>query len=126
MQRLNWVVANTRFLIFPWVHVKNLASRALSLAAKRIRQDWQNRYGYGPVLLETFVEAELYRGTSYQAANWIRLGLTAGRSRMDRHTRYLSTPKVIYVYPLIDGFRSFLRGEMHEQAEPTIAAPVAE
>lgn len=110
-QRLNWVVTNTRFLIFPWVRIRNLASKALSLVARRIRQDWQQRYGYGPVLLETFVEAERYRGTCYQAANWIRLGRTAGRGRMDRHTRHLSTPKVIYVYPLVPDFRAHLRGE---------------
>jgi len=112
-QRLNWVVANTRFLLFPWVRVKNLASKALSLAAKRIGEDWQRRYGYAPVLLETFVDVEQYRGTCYQGANWIRLGETAGRGRMDRHKRYLSTPKAIYVYPLAADFRSFLRGESH-------------
>lgn len=127
-QRLNWVVANTRFLIFPWVRVKNLASKALSLAAGRIREDWQRRYGYKPVLLETFVEVERYRGTCYQAANWIRLGVTAGRGRMDRHTQDLSTPKAIYVYPLVADFRSFLRGNSdlgrgsHEPIEPPIAA----
>jgi len=109
-QRLNWVVANTRFLIFPWVRVRNLASKALSLAAQRIRKDWEERYGYGPVLLETFVEVARYRGTCYQAANWIRLGETRGRGRMDRHTRYLSTPRAIYVYPLVPEFRAFLQG----------------
>jgi Druantia protein DruA len=111
-QRLNWVVANTRFLVFPWVRVKNLASKALSLAARRIRSDWQQRYGYKPVLLETFVEVERYEGVCYQAANWIRLGVTAGRGRMDRYTQYLSTPKAIYVYPLEADFRSFLRGKI--------------
>ena len=125
-RRLNWVVSNARFLLFPWVRVKNLASRALSLVTKRIGQDWQDRYGYSPVLLETFVDMHKHFGTIYQAANWIRLGVTAGRGRMDRYTRYLSSPKVIYVYPLIDDFRSFLRGEMHAHAEPTIAAPGAE
>jgi uncharacterized protein DUF4338 len=110
-QRLNWVVANTRFLIFPWVRVRNLASAALSRVAGRIGRDWQERYGYAPALLETFVDAELYRGTCYQAANWIRLGMTAGRGRMDRHTRYLSTPKIIYVYPLARDFRMVLRGD---------------
>jgi hypothetical protein len=109
--RLHLVVANTRFLLFPWVCVRNLASRALSLVARRIRQDWQGRYGYGPVLLETFVEAGRYRGTCYQAANWIRLGLTVGRGREDRHKQYLSTPKVIYVYPLVADFRLWLRSE---------------
>ncbi len=131
-QRLNWVVANTRFLLFPWVRVRNLASKALSLAAQRIGEDWQQRYGYKPVLLETFVEVERYRGTCYQAANWIRLGVTAGRGRMDRHTQYLSTPKAIYVYPLVADFRSFLRGESDqtrrsdEQAEPALAAAGSE
>jgi len=111
-QRLNWVVANTRFLLFPWVKVRNLASTALSLVTRRIRSDWAERYGYAPVLLETFVDADRYRGTCYQAANWIRLGETAGRGRMDRHRRHLSTAKLIYVYPLVAEFRSFLRGEV--------------
>jgi hypothetical protein len=110
-QRLHLIVNNTRFLIFPWVHIRNLASKALSLAARRIRLDWQVRYGYRPVLLETFVDGGKYRGTSYQAANWIRLGETAGRGRMDRYKQYLSTPKEIYVYPLVADFRAYLRGE---------------
>jgi Domain of unknown function (DUF4338) len=112
-QRLNWVLNQTRFLLFPWVRVKNLASKVLSLAAQRIRQDWQERYGYQPVLLETFVDAGHYLGTCYQAANWIRLGLTRGSGcgRMNRHSGYLSTPKVIYVYPLVADFRAFLFGE---------------
>jgi hypothetical protein len=110
-KRLHLVVNNTRFLIFPWVYVKNLASKALSLAVKRIGYDWQDRYGYSPVLLETFVDPEQYRGTCYKAANWILLGWTAGRGRMDRHTQYLSTPKHIYVYPLHRDFRTILRGE---------------
>jgi Domain of unknown function (DUF4338) len=110
-QRLNGVVANTRFVLFPWVRVKNLASQALALAARRIRADWEQRYGYAPVLLETFVELERYRGTCYQAANWIRLGETRGRGRMDRRKQYLSRPRALYVYPLVADFRRWLRGE---------------
>jgi hypothetical protein len=113
-QRLNLVVANTRFVLFPWVQVKNLASRALALVAKRIRRDWEQRYGYAPVLLETFVDPAHYHGTCYKAANWIELGVTTGRGRMDRHLQYLSTPRVIYVYPLVPGWRSVLRGEGDE------------
>ena len=130
-QRLNWVVSNTRFLVFPWVRIKNLASKALSLAARRIREDWQQRYGYAPVLLETFVEVDR-RGTIYQAANWIRLGVTTGRGRMDRYNQYLLTPKAIYVFPLVTDFRSFLRGESnrtrrsHEQAEFSVATTGSE
>ncbi|MDI3547425.1 MAG: hypothetical protein PWR10_1077 [Halanaerobiales bacterium] len=108
---LNGIVNNTRFLIFPWVKVKNLASKALSLAAKRIRADWKERYNYEPVLMETFVDEEKYQGTCYRAANWIYLGKTKGRGRQDRYTEYLSTPKLIFVYPLVKEFRSYLRGE---------------
>jgi hypothetical protein len=64
---------------FPWVHIKNLASKALSLAAEQICADWPERYGYAPVLLETFVELGRYRGTCYRAANWIRVGVTRER-----------------------------------------------
>lgn len=107
-QRLSYVVNNSRFLLFPWVKVKHLASHVLSLAAKQIRPDWQARYGYEPVLLETFVDVARYKGTSYQASNWIYLGQTAGRGRMDRYTEYLSTPKAIYMYPLRRDFRAIL------------------
>lgn len=107
--RLNWVVNNGRFLIFPWVRMANLASRALGLAARQVGPDWQRRYGYRPVLLETFVDPQRYRGTCYQAANWMRLGETAGRGRMDPHKRYGSTPKIVYVYPLRADFRSLLK-----------------
>ena len=108
-QRLNWVINNSRFLIFPWVRMANLASRALGLAARQVGEDWQRRYGYRPVLLETFVDPERYRGTCYQAANWVGLGETTGRGRMDRHTRYLSTRKLVYVYPLRADFRRVLK-----------------
>jgi len=109
--RVNLIVNNTRFLIFPWVCVKNLASKALSLAVKRLRHDWQERYGYSPVLLETFVDPEKYRGTCYRAANWIFLGQTAGRGRMDRYKKRPFTRKHIYVYPLVADFRAYLKGE---------------
>jgi len=108
---LNGIVNNTRFLIFPWVKVKNLASKALSLAVKQIRDNWKERYNYEPVLLETFVDEERYSGTCYQASNWICLGRTKGRGRQDRYNEKLSSPKLIYVYPLVEDFRSYLKGE---------------
>ena len=109
-QRLQLIVNNTRFLIFPWVKVKNLASKALSLAAKQVPIDWQERYGYKPVLLETFVDVARYKGTCYRAANWMALGLTTGRGRMDRYTQHLSSPKQIFLYPLCPDFRTQLVG----------------
>ncbi len=110
-QRLNGIVNNTRFLIFPHVRVRYLASKCLSMVAKRIGSDWEARYGYAPVLLETFVEAQTYQGTCYKAANWHFLGETVGRGRMDRYKQYLSTPKLIFVYPLVADFRAYLCGE---------------
>lgn len=111
-QRLHLIVNNTRFLIFPWVKVKNLASKALSLASKQLPTDWQKRYGFEPVLLETFVDLKLYQGTCYKAANWVYIGKTAGRGRMDRYRHYLSSPKLIYMYPLRQDFRAILCGKV--------------
>lgn len=115
-QRLHLIVNNTRFLIFPWVQVKNLASKALSLSAKQVCLDWQERYGFKPVLLETFVDVERYKGTCYQAANWIPFGLTAGEGRMGRHMHDLPL-KQIYMYPLRADFRSHLRIMPNEVSE---------
>lgn len=111
---LNGVVNNTRFLIFPWVKIKNLASKALSLAAKRIRADWKERYNYRPVLIETFVDETKYQGTCYKAANWEYLGKTKGRGRQDRKNEYKKTVKLIYVYPLVNNFRDYLLGKCPE------------
>lgn len=109
--RLNLIVNNSRFLIFPWVHIKNLASKALSLAYKHIQEDWLRQYCYAPVLLETFVDLEHFQGTCYKASNWIKLGETKGRGRMDRHTERALSRKAILMYPLQKDFKECLRGE---------------
>ena len=109
--RLHLVVNQSRFLIFPWIRVKNLASRALSMAAKRVQHDWLEYYCYAPALLETFVDTSLYMGTCYKAANWIYLGETQGRGRNDRHKERALTRKAIYMYPLQQDFRAVLKGE---------------
>jgi len=109
--RLHLIVNNSRFLIFPWVHIRNLASRALSLAANRIQGDWLREYCYAPVLLETFVDLEHFKATCYKAANWIYLGETKGRGRMDRYNENALSRKAILVYPLQKDFRACLKGE---------------
>ncbi|MCL1791937.1 MAG: DUF4338 domain-containing protein [Peptococcaceae bacterium] len=108
--RLHLVVNNSRFLLYPWVRVKNLASRALGQAARQIQEDWLREYCYAPVLMETFVDAP-YKGTSYKASNWIYLGETKGRGRNDRHTQRQLTKKAIYVLALQRDFRAVLKGE---------------
>ncbi len=104
-RNLRLIVNNARFLILPWIEARNLASRILSLAVKRLPQDWQIRYGYKPVLVETFVEQERFRGTSYRAANWIHVGVTQGRGKLDRYHRHALPIKDVYVYPLQKDFR---------------------
>ena len=76
---LSRVVCNARFLIAPSVQVANLASHVLGLALKRLPDDWEQRYGERPVLVETFVNPRHFLGTCYRAANWVYIGDTAGR-----------------------------------------------
>jgi Domain of unknown function (DUF4338) len=64
-------------------------------------RDWEAQYGYRPLLLETLVDAQRFAGTCYRAANWIHVGQTAGRGRMDRHTLRQEPVKNIYLYPLL-------------------------
>jgi hypothetical protein len=109
-RNLALIANNSRFLILPWVKVAHLGSWLLGRVARRIAQDWQAKYGHPVVLLETFVERERFRGTVYRAANWQRVGVTAGRTRQDRHTCIQVAVKDIYVQPLCCGFRQVLQG----------------
>lgn len=106
-KNLHLVVNNARFLILPWVHSKNLGSRILSLASKRISDDWQERYNYRPVLLETFVEKQRFRGTCYKAANWLEVGETCGRGKLGNRVGEVPT-KTVWLYPLCKNFRTRL------------------
>jgi len=109
---LPWIVNNGRFLILPWVRVKGLASKILALSARHIQRDWQARYGQQPLLLETLVDAQRFRGTCYRAANWIYVGQTTGRGRMDRdHENHGRAIKDIYIYPLARDARQRLCGD---------------
>lgn len=107
-ERLRWIAGQQRFLILPWVRVPHLASHLLALAARRLPQDWQDRYGHPVWLVETFVETDRFAGTAYRAAGWIHLGQTTGRTRQDRE-RTLQTPrKAVWVLPLHARFRQQL------------------
>ena len=99
-RNLRYVVNNTRFVVFPWVNVRNLASRLLALAAKRITADWQRLYAYVPLLLETFVDAERYAGACYRAANWMLVGYTKGRGKLDRQFKANLSKKAVLLYSL--------------------------
>ncbi len=112
------VVANSRFLLLPWVNVPNLASKVLALACRRLPSDWQAAYNYQPLLLETYVEEERFSGTCYQAANWQLVGRTAGRGRQDRDRSRQLPVKAIYLYPLDPSWRERLCREPMRRARP--------
>jgi hypothetical protein len=105
---LHLVVENRRFLILPWVQVRGLASSLLSLACRRLPDDFEERYTYRPVLLETFVEHDRFAGTSYAAANWVRIGQSQGRGRLAQGSRPTKPIKDIWLYPLDPRFRTLL------------------
>ncbi len=110
-RNLLWITNNTRFLILPWVRVPHLASHVLGQIIRRLRTDWQAKYGHPVHLVETFVERDRFVGTCYKAANWICVGSTKGRSRQDRYTTLVLPVKDIYLYPLIAHFREALGNE---------------
>jgi len=108
---LRYMTNNSRFLIFPWVTSRYLASHILSLICRRISSDWVAKYGHPVYLLETFVELGRFRGASYRAANWKRVGITAGMGRNSKTGTVGELPlKDIYVYPLHKRFREKLCG----------------
>ena len=86
-----------------------MGSWILGQIAGRLEEDWQGKYGHPVVLLESFVERERFRGTVYRAANWQAVGITAGRTRQDRHTCLQVPLKDIYLYPLRRSFREALQ-----------------
>jgi hypothetical protein len=105
---LHRIVNNARFVILPWVRCPGLASRLLSALPKPLRADWTWCYGYEPVLLESFVEVPHFSGASYQAANWIRLGVTRGRGKLEKNNQQAVPLKEIWIYPLHPHYRQVL------------------
>jgi hypothetical protein len=104
-RNLPLIINNARFLIPPWIRVKGLASKLLAMATRTLPADWEDRYGYQPVLLETFVEQARFAGTSYRAANWTCVGQTQGRGKLGDHRLGQVPIKTVWVYPLKKDFR---------------------
>ena len=99
-QRLHLLINNARFLILPWITSRNLASKLLAMAARRVAEDWHQRYGYRPVLMETFVERRRFSGTCYRAANWTHVGQTRGRGKLDTRHQAPLPIKDVWLYAL--------------------------
>jgi hypothetical protein len=110
-KHLYLIANNTRFLILPWVQVKGLASKVLSLSLRRLSGDWQKRYGHSIYLAETFVDNARFKGTCYQAANWKYVGRTNGSAKRGNTYHYHGQPKATYLYPLHPHFRRFLNDD---------------
>lgn len=110
-KRLHLVANNTRFLILPWMAIKNLASKTLRLNTRRLSADWQNFYGHPIWLAETFVDPERYRGTCYLAAGWKEIGQTRGFTRLPQQSGFYESngkPKLYFALPLLKDVHSKL------------------
>ncbi len=99
---------NSRFLILPWVQVPHLASHVLSLAIDQVRRDWPSQFHTPLWLLETYVDPQHFKGTSYKAANWERVGQTQGYGKQGVRYIYHGAPKEVYVYVLEPRFRTII------------------
>jgi hypothetical protein len=107
-RNLQLVVNNARFLILPWIESKGLASKILSKATRQLPNDWLQRYGFRPALMETCVEFECHRGTCCKAVNWINVGRTIGRGKKSPSDNQLILVKDIWLYPLLKNSATLL------------------
>ena len=105
---LRHVLNNYRYLILPWVQVKNLASHIIALSIRELKKDWMNLYGVEPYILETFVDFEHYKGTCYRAANWEYVGKTSGYAKIGRKYQYHGNKKGVFLYPLKKNFKQLM------------------
>jgi hypothetical protein len=78
---------------------------------ERLSADWKQAYGHAVLVAETFVDPELFRGTTYRASGWTLLGETKGfaRSRRDFYEAH-DKAKELWVRELKPGARTILRG----------------
>ncbi len=107
-QYLPHVLNNNRFLILPWVHVKNLASHIIALSIKHLKHDWPIIYRKDPYLLETFVDQDQYKGTCYRASNWHYVGETSGYGKVGVTYHYHGNKKGVFLYPLRKNFKQLM------------------
>ena len=107
--RLHLVTNNSRFLLLPAWRRKNLGSRVLALAERRLAADWPRRFGHRVVLLETFVDRTRFRGTVYRAANWTAVGTSRGFQRArGGYAAVRVEPKLVFLKPLVADCRPCL------------------
>jgi len=111
LERLKLVVQNRRFLVLAAKgQSPNLASQAMGAALRALSEQWTERFGYRPLLAESFTDPEAYAGTCYKASNWEAVGYSAGYSR-HRADFYIPNdrPKRLWLRPLVPEARQLLR-----------------
>ena len=127
IERLKLIVQNRRFLLLTQKgQAPNLASQALAAALRALPQHWVERFGYRPLLAESFTDPEAYCGTCYKASNWEPVGMSAGYSR-HRADFYVfnDRPKRLWMRELCANARKQLRAlELPQECKSAvIAAP---
>jgi len=97
-RRLAMIANNSRFLILPGVNYPNMASKVLALNCHALSAHWQKKYNHPILVVESFVDSQLFRGTCYKAQGWTLLGKTKGfeRCRQDYYTEH-KRPKQLWV-----------------------------
>ncbi len=126
-ERLKLVVQNRRYLL---LHDKgaepNLASQALAAACRALAEQWQECFGYQPLIAESFTDPEAYSGTCYKASGWQPVGMSAGNSR-HRADFYQPNdrPKRLWLKELCSQARARARALTlgPQQAPAVVAAP---
>lgn len=82
LERLKLLVQNRRYLL---LHERgsepNLASQALAASCRALPEHWHRRFGYRPLIAESFTDPEAYAGTCYKASGWQPVGFSAGHRR---------------------------------------------
>jgi len=109
-ERLNLVINNNRLVVFPWIKINNLISQVLAQAVVQVSKDWERKFGFRPLLMETFVDRSKFSGASYRSANWIIVGTSSGRRKNN------GGEKEIFLFPISSDYREKLCGR---QAAPT-------
>jgi len=102
------IAKNNRFLVLPWVRVKNIASHLLARNIDQVVRDWKERYGDELLLVETYVDGELYAGSCYRGAGWVHVGQTRGYTKRGQGYVYHGHPKEVYVYVVDKRFRQII------------------
>lgn len=111
-ERLQLIVHQARYLVVEKSREPNLASQMLGAAVRDLPEQWEEAYGYRPLLAETFTDPESHAGTCYKASGWEAVGMSRrdGRHYAEKFPQALR-PKKLWVKAL------------HPQAQSQLCAP---